>query len=133
MLLLNFFRMIEKLEIKETRETPEVIFNPENNIFQIKGVSLPENTSEFFTPIFDWIEAYLKSPNENTHLVCELEYFNSSSAKMFYEIFFELEKILELDKKVKVSWYYQSGDNMIEEKGLEYQSIINIPFEMTEK
>lgn len=125
--------MTEKLEIKETRDTPKVIFDPENNVFEIKGSSLPENTSDFFLPIFDWIEEYLKSPNENTHLVCELEYFNSSSAKMLYNVFFEFEKLLELEKSVKVSWYYQSDDNLIEEKGLEYKSVVNIPFEMIKK
>jgi hypothetical protein len=125
--------MLEKLEIKETRDTPEVVFDPENNIFIISGNSLPEDTTEFFTPLFNWLTDYKKNPNDITKLVCELEYFNSSSAKMLYEIFFELEKITENGKQVSIEWIYEKDDKLIEEKGLEYQSVLSIPFEMIEK
>ena len=125
--------MIEKLDIKETRDTPAVLFDAENNIFKIEGNSLPENTSNFFTPLFDWITNYKKNPNDITNLVCELEYFNSSSAKMFYEIFFELENIAKSGKKVQIEWIYSSDDKLIEEKGLEYQSVLSIPFKMITK
>lgn len=125
--------MIKVLEIQETRDTPKVLFDANNNQFVIKGNSLPENTEVFFAPIFDWIEEYQKNPNDSTVLVCELEYFNSSTAKMLYEIFFELEKIAKTGKKVKVEWVYESDDKLIEEKGSEYQSVVSIPFEMLEK
>jgi len=125
--------MLEKLEIKETRDTPEVLFDPENNIFKISGNSLPEDTTEFFTPLFNWLTDYKKSPNDITNLVCELEYFNSSSAKMLYEIFFELQNISKNGKQVRIEWIYEQDDKLIEEKGLEYQSVLEIPFEMIEK
>jgi len=125
--------MIQILEITGTRDTPYVLLDAKNNSFQISGNSMPEDSSKFFNPIFDWIEEYIKHPNNSTHLVCNLEYFNSSSAKMLYQLFVELENINEAGKKVKISWYYDSEDKLIEEKGLEYKSILNIPFEMIEK
>ena len=124
--------MIEKLELLETRDTPYLIFDPENNRFEISGNSLPEDSAKFFEPVFEWIENYIKYPNESTNLLCKMEYFNSSSAKMFYQIFIELEKINETGKQMKITWYFESGDKLIEEKGLEYQSILEIPFEMVE-
>lgn len=124
--------MLSKLELKSTRDTPEITFDPASSQFEIKGNSLPEDTSKFFDPILDWIEEYVKSPNKNTVLKCQLEYFNSSSAKMLYQIFIELEKIKESKHDVKVIWYYEPGDSLIEEKGLEYQSILDLPFEMLE-
>ena len=84
--------MLDKLEIKGTRDTPEVIFDTKNDIFKIKGNSLPEDSTRFFTPIFEWIAEYIKVPNNSTHLICQLEYFNSSSAKMIYELFNLLKK-----------------------------------------
>lgn len=125
--------MIEKLDIKGTRDTPELVFDPENNIFKLKGNSMPEDSMRFYIPIFDWIEEYIKSPNKSTHLICDLEYFNSTSAKMIYQVFNELEKIKEKGSNVNITWYYNSGDILIEEKGIEYQSILNIPFELVEK
>ena len=124
--------MIKKLDIKGTRDTPEIILDAENNVFEIKGNSLPEDSISFFTPIFEWIEKYVKSPNKSTHLICNLEYFNSSSAKMIYQVFIELGKIKETGNNVKITWQYESGDVLIEEKGLEYQGILDIPFELIE-
>ena len=124
--------MIEKLDIKGTRDTPEITLDAENNIFEIKGNSLPEDSIRFFAPIFEWIEEYVKSPNESTLLICNLEYFNSSSAKMIYQVFIELGKIKETGNNVKIIWHYESGDVLIEEKGLEYQGILDIPFELIE-
>jgi len=122
--------MIQTLEIAETRDTPYVLLDAKKNTFQISGNSMPEDAARFFDPIFDWIEEYVKTPNESTHLVCNLDYFNSSSAKMLYQLFIELENIKEIGLKVKISWHFESEDKLIEEKGLEYQSILNIPFEM---
>jgi len=124
--------MLKKLELKGTRDTPEVIFDQENNRFEIKGNSLPEDSTKFFTPIFDWIEKYIQNPNKTTHLICNFEYFNSSSAKMIYQLFIELEKIKETGNEITVSWYFEPGDKLIEEKGQEYQSIMEIPFEIIE-
>lgn len=125
--------MQTKLDIKETRDTPEVIFDPKNKRFEMTGNSFPEDAAKFFFPIFDWIERYIQSPNKTTHLVCKLEYFNSSSAKMLYNIFMEFEKLNDYGFEVLISWYFEPEDKLIEEKGLEYKGILNIPFELIEK
>ena len=126
--------MLSKLEILGTRDTPQITFDPENGFFEIKGNSMPEDATSFFSRVFDWIEEYLRSPNKSksTHLICNLEYFNSSSAKMIYQIFIELEKIKDYGNEIKVSWHFEPDDKLIEEKGLEYQSILDIPFKMIE-
>ncbi len=125
--------MISKLEVRGTRDTPEILFDPENNLFEISGNSLPEDTTKFFTPVFNWVEDYIQSPNKETRIQCKFEYFNSSSAKMLYELFFEFQKILQTDSMVTIFWHFESGDKLIEEKGLEFQSVLDIPFEMVEE
>ena len=124
--------MIEKLEIKETRDTPSILFDAQNNLFEIKGNSLPEDTTGFFTPVFDWINTFKKEPTDNITLDCRLEYFNSSSAKMLYEIFFAFEEIAASGKKVNIRWFYEKDDKLIEEKGLEYKSVLEVSFELIE-
>ena len=123
---------MEKLEIKGTRDTPEILFDPENNKFNIQGNSMPEDATAFFENVFSWVEKYVNAPLDDTIINCNLEYFNSTSAKMFYQIFIELEKIQENDKNVKISWYYEPGDRLIEEKGQEYKEVLQIPFELIE-
>jgi len=39
--------MIEKLYIKGTEDTPEIILDRENAVFEISGRSLPENVNIF--------------------------------------------------------------------------------------
>jgi len=124
--------MQPKLEVTETRDTPYIIFDPENDQFEISGNCLPEDSTKFFEPIFDWIEKYIHDPLKDTILVCKLEYFNSSSAKMFYQVFIELENLKDTGNEIKIIWQYEAGDKLIEEKGLEYQSILEIPFELQE-
>lgn len=125
--------MLTRLEIDSTKDTPYILFDKENNAFEINGSSLPENTSRFFEPIFNWIEEYIKSPNEETHLICNLDYFNSSSAKMIFHLFLEFEKIQESGNHIQISWYYDPDDALLEEKGLEYQSILKTDFKLVTK
>ncbi|MFO7844065.1 MAG: DUF1987 domain-containing protein [Bacteroidales bacterium] len=125
--------MLQTFESTETRDKPYIIFDPQNSRFEINGNSLPEDTTLFYKPVIEWIIKYAKNPNKTTHLICSLEYFNSSSAKMLYELFIELEKIKDTGNEVKVTWYYDPEDNLIEEKGLEFQSILEIPFDVVEK
>jgi len=124
--------MLTKLEIEETRDTPHINFDPENNHFTISGNSLPEDSTRFFTPVFEWVEKYAQNPNKLTQINCELEYFNSSSAKMLYELFFQFQELSKKGFDVKILWHYESGDVLIEEKGLEFQAVLDIPFEMIE-
>ena len=48
-----------RLQIEKTKSSPEIDFNGETHIHTIKGESYPENTIQFYNPIFDWITAYL--------------------------------------------------------------------------
>jgi SiaC family regulatory phosphoprotein len=122
--------MIERIEIKGTEDTPEILLDKEENHFLIMGRSLPSNSTEFFAPIRSWFREYVASPNVETILIFKMEYFNSSTARAFIEIFHELEKLLEKRLQVKVLWYHQEGDQLIEEKGSELQSIVDVPFEL---
>lgn len=122
--------MLQTFESTETRDKPYIILDQKNNCFEIKGNSLPEDTTLFYTPVIEWVIEYAKDPNKQTHLICDLEYFNSSSAKMLYELFLELGKIKDTGKEIKVTWYFDPDDHLIEEKGLEFQSILDFPFEI---
>ena len=120
--------MPEKLLIEATNETPYVHFNTEENIFEITGRSLPEDVIKFYSPVRDWIKEYVKNPNEETNFTFDLEYFNSSSARILVKILVELEEIK--DKKVKVTWLYRENDEVMYDRGDEIKSVILLPFEI---
>lgn len=120
--------MLERFEIKPTEDTPEIILDPENQVFRISGRSMPEDAFAFYSPVFNWLTEYVKNPNEKTEFVCNIEYFNSSSAKKFVELFVILEEINK--DSITIVWYYEPDDTLMETKGMELQSLFGIPFEI---
>ena len=60
---------MEALIIKETNDTPAITFDKENNRFEIKGKSLPENVNSFYEPVLKWLEQYFENPNPKTEYI----------------------------------------------------------------
>lgn len=107
-------------------KTPLMQFNGESGYFEISGRSIPENSIEFYRPVLEWVEEYVKSPKEETTLCVKLEYFNTSSSKCLVELFRKLESIID-QSKVKVEWHYEEEDEDMLESGQDFQHILKIP------
>lgn len=112
---------------EKTQSTPEVKLDKENGKMEFSGRSLPENVKEFYNPIIEWIENYLKEPQSSTRIVFNFEYFNTASSKMILDI---IEKFSELNNNsdLKVDWYYIEEDDDMLEAGEDYSDITEIPF-----
>lgn len=121
--------MGKSIILQETEDTPQVELDPENNKFSISGRSLPEDTSEFYKPIINWMKAYVKQPNPYTEFQLKMEYFNSSSIKQIVTLLVILSEIIKTGKEVKITWHYKEGDDLMEIKGRELKSMIAVPFE----
>jgi hypothetical protein len=120
---------MEVIKIMGTDDTPNVIFDAENEIFEISGRSLPEDVSAFYEPIINWLDEYAKSANEKSVFNFKLVYFNTASSKMLLDILMKLEEIYESGKEVLIKWHYPEDDEDMQEAGEEYADIVEIPFE----
>jgi SiaC family regulatory phosphoprotein len=118
---------MEELRISPTKNTPEIILNPEG-IIRIKGRSIHENVADFFEPIEDWISAYITVPAEITSVDLNLEYFNSASAKVFIHILQKITYVTLKHKKFIFNWYYEEGDDDILERGEYFASVLDVRF-----
>lgn len=123
---------MKNIEIEGSPKTPEINFNSDSGIIEIKGRSIPENSIEFYKPMIDWLEEYAASPKSKTTVNIQLEYFNTSSSKCILDVFKKLEVISKNGNEVEVNWYYEEDDEDMLEAGEDYQSIIRIPFKMIE-
>lgn len=123
---------MEKLTKEGTDETPEITLDQEGGIFEIKGRSLPEDPGLFYAEIKEWVSRYAQSPNDRTEFKIFLDYFNSTSAKKIFGILMELESIANAGKEVKVIWYYKKDDELMEAKGEEIQSLLEVDMEIIE-
>ncbi|MFW5852296.1 MAG: DUF1987 domain-containing protein [Bacteroidota bacterium] len=123
---------MESIKIDGSPKTPEVNFDYQSGLIEIKGRSIPENSIEFYKPMIDWLEEYTKNPQDKTTVQIQLEYFNTSSSKCILDVFKKLEGISKNGKEIEINWYYEEDDEDMLEAGEDYQSIIRIPFKMIE-
>jgi len=113
---------MEILSIEETKSSPEVLLDPINHVHLIKGESYPENSTEFYRKIFDWLEEYVTTLDANQEVIfkVELNYFNSSSSKVLMDIFDIFEDACESGKSVVIHWVYDQDNDAILEYGEEF-------------
>jgi hypothetical protein len=121
---------MEPLNIKATNDTPRVIFDPDNDIFEISGRSLPEDVVAFYQPLIDWLDEYKAYPKKKTDFVFKYIYFNTATSKLVQDILFKLESLNEAGNEVNVSWYYEQDDEDMYDLGLEFKENNNLPFEI---
>lgn len=119
---------MEKIVLEPTNETPKVLLDRENNVFEFSGNSLPEDVVTFYTPILNWFDQYAVSPNNRTELKFNLEYYNTSSSKMILKILEILKNIHRKGMEVEVHWHYMEDDEDMIEAGEDYSENIKIPF-----
>ena len=123
---------MEELNIEGTPKTPTIRFDTNSGEMLIKGRSIPENSIEFYKPLTDALDAYTDSPQGDTKVNIQLEYFNTSSSKCILDVFKKLEKINTGGSNVIINWHYEEDDEDMLEAGEDYEAIINVPFKMIE-
>ncbi len=127
---------MEPLYIEPTEFTPKVFFDPENSIFEISGFSRPENVIGFYRPILKWLEEYnekvlsqnLDFSKSLLTINMKMTYFNSASSKFLLDILLEFMKFHSKGNKVEVNWFYEDGDDEIQESGEEISDMLGYPF-----
>lgn len=104
---------------------PKIEKNETNGVVSISGISMMEDAMDFYKPLKDWVDDYLKS-NNNLVIDFELNYFNSSSAKQFIQIISKLE---EDEYEGKIIWKYPNDHIIMYDRGKELEAILDVPFE----
>ena len=125
---------MENLHLNPTQNTPLINCDSKTNIISIEGESRPENVRAFYASLFEWLDNYEKllyyavslSENEKKiELNFKLEYFNSSSLKVFMEVIDKLQKIEKGSNKIKlvINWQYDEDDEDILDSGKEFEKM----------
>ncbi|TDT69198.1 uncharacterized protein DUF1987 [Hypnocyclicus thermotrophus] len=123
---------MEDLFIRATKYSPEIHFNISKSKLIIKGESYPENSFEFYTPLFTAIKNYFSDTSNNQlSLEIYLTYLNTSSSKCIMNIF----DILELyhkknNKDISLIWFYDEDNEEIVEIIEEFKEDVSYNFEI---
>ena len=108
---------------------PTIKLDAPNGYLFFSGRAHPENAEVEFAPVIEWINKYIENPHKNTTVELHLEYFNSTSAKVFLRI---LETLIEATDKTKllIKWFYIDDDTY--EKIFDFQEVLDYKFEIIE-
>ncbi|MBN2757993.1 MAG: DUF1987 domain-containing protein [Bacteroidales bacterium] len=99
-----------------TNFIPTVDFNAETGICELGGESYLEDTIEFYTPLFKWLQEYIVNVKKPITFNFKLRYFNTSSSKCIIDILHILRKYQEEGGEIKVNWYYDSEEEDIDDE-----------------
>ena len=124
---------MNSFKITSTTVTPEINFDIDNNTLTFLKVSKPANAIEFYRPLFEYIDNFekkkIKSKEvEQISIDFKFDYYNTSSAKVIYELLGRFKKIEEQGVKININWYYHSDDDDLLEEGEIMSEAVNIPF-----
>ncbi len=121
---------MEKLIVESSYKYPKIVFDHENNIFEISGHSVPENARITYEPVLKWINENLEEFNNKFELNLKIDYLNSSSIRMFITILRRLEEFYQSGKNISVNWFYEKDDDDIEEEGKLFSTFTKLPFKL---
>ena len=121
---------METLDIQGTNDTPKVLLDPNSEIFEISGRSLPEDVVTFYKPVLEWLEEYKTKPLEYTEFVFRYIYFNTATSKLIQDILIKLEELFEAGNNVQVVWFYEEDDEDMLDSGEEFMENVDVPFEL---
>lgn len=121
---------MENLVIKATEQTAEVILDAKEGKILFSGVSIPEDSYTFFTPILRWIEQYSERPQSKTTASFNIMYCNTSSSMYISEILRKLRKIKNMTNDVEIIWYYEEDDDDMRLLGEDFKRISQLNFKI---
>ena len=122
---------MEKIDIAGQEFTPHIVYDETTQIVMISGVSVPEDTKSFYEPLIKWVDNVFAdaSFSGKLYLGINLQYFNTSSSKIIYDLIARLEKHMAPTRDLKVLWHYASDDEDMLESGQNFSEIVSVPFE----
>jgi hypothetical protein len=123
---------MDDLFLKKTFNSPEVEFLADTGELTMTGRSIPEDPGEFYDHLIEWVKDYFVKPAQKTVLSITLEYINSGSSKYLLELLRIMKLNHENGKQVHVKWYFEEGDESIQELGQHYEHTVQLPFEHIE-
>ena len=108
--------------MQRTEETPMVHITEgtDSHTVHIKGVSMPENTTEFYEPLKEKFNRFIKEELATT-LIVELDYMNSMSNKQVLKL---IDMFSKKCKDFNVLWKHAKDDELIKMKGEEIQLVM---------
>jgi hypothetical protein len=124
---------MKKLYIKETLNSPKVLFDPTKKRYEISGKSFPENSKTFYEPVFEWISELSTTDADKMQLSLMFDYISSSSVITIKQLLSKVKALSDKGASIDVLWHYDVADPDIRDIGEEYKKLVGINIQFIEK
>lgn len=115
------------MKINPSPKTPAILLDDSAFVFEIKGVSCPENPVLFYNPIIDALNSYF-SKNDRINLTIHLDYFNTGSSKCLLNILNLIAEKTPVKGNSNVTWITEEEDIELVEAGKIFQEMSGLDF-----
>lgn len=123
-----------KIYLEATKFTPEVLLDADAKLIKFVGKSYPENTFAFYEPIVDWLREFFEEAKNGVAIEFDITYFNSSSSKLFFDLFDVFEEAANDGTKLSIKWFYDAENDTAKEAGEDFKDDFEgLDFELVEK
>lgn len=109
--------------VSRTDKSPEIYGDMVEGKIKIEGVSIPENSKEFYEPFYRWMVDFLTFDHEKIVFDVDLQYFNTSTSIFLLDVFKKLSAFKK-GADVQINWYYEEDDLDILESGEDYKMMV---------
>lgn len=116
----------QNLFITKTEHTPDIRFEYDTGNFSIIGSSMFDEPTDFYWPLSNWVENYLKHNQDKTiSLVLDLGILGTHDSLMIADL------ILQVSSNSQVEWLFANEDQ--EEQGIDFAEFYNLSFFLVNK
>ncbi|MEA3490318.1 MAG: DUF1987 domain-containing protein [Campylobacterota bacterium] len=113
---------MENLHIEATKYTPQIDLDAKAGLLCFSGKSYPENTFDFYQPTMKWIQEFFEQDREiKSRLKMDIIYFNSSSSKLFFDLFDIIEEAQDAGNSITIEWFYDGENENALEAGEDFK------------
>ncbi len=114
-------------EIKETNVTPYVKVYPRQKLVMVSGQSRHEDPSSFYNQFTELTDDCISKFKDELTIDFKITYLNTSSSKWLFHMLKSLQARYAEEIKLIINWYYEEDDELIQEAGEVFQSLLRIP------
>ncbi|MBL4624298.1 MAG: DUF1987 domain-containing protein [Flavobacteriales bacterium] len=121
-----------EISIEGSFSTPSVNYDSVKKELRIEGRIIPEDPEICFMPLQNWVDLFENSDQKEATITLLLFYYNTSSSKRLVKLFKRLDGLNDKDKSITINWEYEEYDEDCMEDGKDFQSLLNLPFNIIE-
>ena len=123
---------MDEFYIEASDKTP--LIHMREGYILIEGWSIAEDPKKLFKPVQQWIKDYLNTSPHETTITLNLEYCDTGTTKIIFEILRDLSLANAENKNIKINyiWKYEKGDGEMVELAEFLESKAKVTFKYVE-